>query len=371
MLAGMTYYEIASYFIIYSFIGWCVEVIYHAVKVGKVINRGFLCGPVCPVYGFGILAVFAMTKSVLPSLANMSESRLTEGDRLSEVLIVFLCCMILATAVELAAGWILDMAFHARWWDYSKEPFNLNGYICLRFSMIWGAAGVFVVRIIQPVMENASAYQLPEKYGWPLLAAAYAVYLFDFIVTVMIVAGMNKQLEELDEIKKNLRRVSDDLSERIGGGTIETQQKLEESRVQAALAGYEFRDELEEKRREYEARKAEIRRKSAARRLEFEKQMEELSEKAEERRAELEQQRAKQKEELEKQMAEIDRQREAFEQQVRDMLRQRTDLADSAERLKEKMLARRFAGSGRLLNAFPRMKHRKFQDVIKELQNRK
>ena len=53
MIAGMTYYEIASYFLIYSFIGWCVEVIYHAVKVGKVINRGFLCGPVCPVYGFG------------------------------------------------------------------------------------------------------------------------------------------------------------------------------------------------------------------------------------------------------------------------------------------------------------------------------
>ncbi len=328
MIAGMTYYEIASYFLIYSFIGWCVEVIYHAVKVGKVINRGFLCGPVCPVYGFGILAVFAMTKSVLPSLANMSESRLREGTRLSEIIVVFLCCMILATLVELLAGWILDMAFHARWWDYSSEPFNLHGYICLRFSMIWGMAGVFVVRIIQPMMENASAYQLPEKYGWPLLAAAYAVYLFDFVITVMIVAGMNKRLAELDEVQKKMRRLSDDLSEKIGGSTIQTQQKLEESRVQAALAGYEMRDELQRQRKEFERESAEFR-------LEAERQRAELSEKAEKRR--------------------------------REMAKQYAELTERSEQLREKLLAGRFAGSRRLFTAFPYMKHSRYPEMIERL----
>ena len=65
MIAGMTYYEMAGYFLVYSFLGWCLEVIYQAVKRGKVINRGFLCGPVCPVYGFGVLTVFMLTRSHL------------------------------------------------------------------------------------------------------------------------------------------------------------------------------------------------------------------------------------------------------------------------------------------------------------------
>ena len=337
MFAGMTYYEIASYFVIYSFAGWCIEVIYQAVKTGKVINRGFLCGPVCPVYGFGILAVFAMTKSVLPEVLHMTEYALTDGKNFTGLAAVFLCSLLFATLVELAAGWMLDTAFHARWWDYSREPFNLNGYICLRFSLIWGAAGVFVVRIIQPMMESAERFQLPEKYGWPLLAAVYAVYLFDFAVTVMIVAGMNRHLEELDEIQGHLRRISDDLSERLGGGTIQTQQKIDESRVQMALAGYEVRDELRRQRKELAGMAEESR-------LEFEKQREELKEIAAERRRAIDGQRA----ELERQYAE---------------------LAQKAEELKQKLMGHTYAGSGRLLHAFPDMKHKKHPDLLSALQD--
>lgn len=295
MIAGMTFYQIAWYFVIYSFIGWCVEVIYHAVKVGKVINRGFLCGPVCPVYGFGILAVFAMTKSGLPAMMNTTEGRFTSGQDVVGFLIIFICGMLLATAVELIAGWILDMAFHTRWWDYSNEPFNLNGYICLRFSMIWGIATVFVVRIVQPMMENAGTYHLPEKYGWPVLAVVYAIYLFDFIVTVMIVMGLNRNLKELDEVQERLKRVSNDLSERIGGRTIETQQRAQETKVQMTLAGYEARDELEKQRRE---------------------------------------------------------------------------LTKRVEILRNRITSGKFAGSGRLLAAFPDMRHRDYHEALIRLRQR-
>ena len=227
----MTLYQIAWYFVIYSFFGWCLEVIYHAVKVGKVINRGFLCGPVCPVYGFGVLAVFGLTKGALPKLAGISEKALTDERSVTGILVVFAGGMLLATAVELIAGWILDVCFHARWWDYSNEPLNFHGYICLRFSVIWGIAVVFVVRVVQPLMEEASGYHLDPKFGIPLLIVLYLIYLVDFVVTVMIVAGLNKRLAELDELQKKLHIVSDDLSEKIGTRTIKTQQAIEESRI--------------------------------------------------------------------------------------------------------------------------------------------
>lgn len=237
MIAGMTYYEIASYFLIYAFGGWCTEVIYQALKRGKIINRGFLNGPVCPVYGFGVLAVFALTGTFMPALKTRSAG---EGG-ISELLILFLIGMILATLVELIAGWLLDVCFHARWWDYSNVPLNFHGYICLRFSVLWGLAIVFVVKVIQPIMEKESKLQVPENYGWPILAILYAVLLVDFIVTAMIVAGWNRKLTELDDIRKKMRIVSDGLSQKLGSETIEAHQKFDESRVQAHLAGAELK----------------------------------------------------------------------------------------------------------------------------------
>ena len=135
MICGMTYYQICWYFLIYSFGGWALEVVYHAVACGKVINRGFLNGPVCPVYGFGVLSVFAMINTIQGGGYLMNDG------------MIFLFGVILATAVELIAGWLLDVCFHARWWDYSNKPLNLHGYICLEFSLIWGVAILLVVKV--------------------------------------------------------------------------------------------------------------------------------------------------------------------------------------------------------------------------------
>ena len=142
MICGMTYYQIFWYFLIYSFGGWVIEVIFHAVALGKVVNRGFLNGPVCPVYGFGVLSVFAMINTLQSSGYQMSDG------------MIFLFGIILATVVELIAGWLLDVCFHARWWDYSDKPLNFHGYICLEFSIIWGLAIVLVVKVFQKYVEN-------------------------------------------------------------------------------------------------------------------------------------------------------------------------------------------------------------------------
>lgn len=236
MICGMTYYQICWYFLVYSFGGWVVEVIFHAVTLGKVINRGFLNGPVCPVYGFGVISVFAMINTLQSSGYQMSDG------------MIFIFGVILATVVELIAGWLLDVCFHARWWDYSDKPLNFHGYICLEFSLIWGLAIVLVVKVFQRYVENHTLSHADSLLGWVVLAILYAAYLADFIVTVAVIRGLNKKLTRLDKIRSDMRIVSDKISDTLATTTIETAQAVGEKKVQAALARAELRDSAELKK---------------------------------------------------------------------------------------------------------------------------
>ncbi|MCR4671879.1 MAG: hypothetical protein K5637_01410 [Lachnospiraceae bacterium] len=256
MIAGMTYYQICWYFLLYSFAGWVIEVMYHAVTLGKVVNRGFLNGPVCPVYGFGMLGVLGLMHTIS-----------VESEENLNPFLLFLVGVVLATIVELIAGWVLDKLFHARWWDYSNKPFNLHGYICLEFSLIWGFAVVLIVRIIHPMLADLPDSFIPERYGWPILACLYALYLVDLICTVMIILKFNKRITELDELQKKLRIVSDRMSERIGTDTVKAAQTLQEGQIQAALGKAELKEDLEERKADLQKRRLELESKITAHQL--------------------------------------------------------------------------------------------------------
>ena len=236
MIACISYYHIFQYFLIYSFLGWCTEVIYAAFTTGKIVNRGFLNGPVCPIYGFGVIAVFGAI--------NTSLTRFDTGSRNGNLLLVFLCGMALATMIELIGGWALDKLFHARWWDYSDKPLNFHGYICLRFSVLWGIGIVLVVEVLHPLIAAMFDRTLPETVGWPLMYFLYMGYAADTMLSVMIMVGLNKRLAELDEMQKKMRVVSNTLSDGLGRGALETAQHIGEARVQAALAKAEAIDNL-------------------------------------------------------------------------------------------------------------------------------
>ena len=216
MIAGISYYHIFQYFLIYSFLGWCTEVAYAAVCEGRVVNRGFLNGPVCPIYGFGILAVFGTINTGL--------SRFGTGSSYTNLLLIFLCGMALTTMIELFGGWALDRLFHASWWDYSDKPFNFHGYICLQFSLLWGIGIVLIVEVLHPLIAATFDRIMPETVGWPLMYFLYIVYASDTMLSVMIMVGLNKRLAELDEMQKRMY---------IG-----------EAKVQAALAKAEAIDSL-------------------------------------------------------------------------------------------------------------------------------
>ena len=217
MILGMTYYQIFSYFIIYSFIGWCVEVVFHAVRFGRVINRGFLNGPVCPVYGFGVILVFG----VLNIIAALYSP--TGGVAGIPIPILYVLGLLLTSFVEFMGGFLLDKFFHARWWDYRNEKFNIGGYVCLKFSLIWGAGIVLIVRILHPMLIEQNLSRFPEQIGRWILVVMYAAYVTDVIVSALTMMKLNQQLAELEELRQSMRVVSNTLSYVLGEGTFVTE----------------------------------------------------------------------------------------------------------------------------------------------------
>ena len=339
MICGMSYYQICLYFLIYSFLGWVLEVVFHAVALGKIINRGFLNGPVCPVYAFGALGIFAMVNTMeahglLSALSQdgiraaslkLAEGRGQFSQEALELLLLFLTGMLLTTLVELVAGWLLYTFFHARWWDYSSFPFNFHGFICLKFSILWGIAVVFVVRILHPIIQRGSSEMIQPRWGWPVMGVLYLIYLIDFIVTTATVHGLNKRLEELDKIRAVMRVPSDAISETIGKSSIVTAQKIEEGQVQAALMKSEIKSAAQNKRTE-------------------------MIDSALETRDALKKTAAGKKEAV-----------------LSAGVKGGKALAARAGELRREILEHSHFGYGRLIKAFPGMKHRDYDDVLNEL----
>lgn len=241
----MDIYEMLWFFAIYSVIGWIIEVAYHAVTMGKVINRGFLNGPLCPVYGSGVLMVFAVLGLFGGDVETMS------------AWILFGVGIVFATLVEFIAGFLLDKLFHARWWDYRDRKFNLNGYICLQFSLIWGMAIAFVLRVVHPTFA-ALVYKIPERIGAAILGVFYVIFLIDLVITVMSVLKMNEQLRKMEELQKAILTLSDGMSEIIGEKTIKTVDKVDKAKVFADKILDEIAEDSEAYKAEHEMRREEL-----------------------------------------------------------------------------------------------------------------
>lgn len=203
-------YQLLSYFIIYAFFGWCLEVVYQAVDQGKFINRGFLNGPYCPIYGFGVIAVIG---SLTPIMDNL--------------LILFAGSVLLATLLELITGFFLEKIFHQKWWDYSDEKFNFKGYICLKFSLLWGVACLIVVRLIHPIIEKFVLF-IPSFLGRILLIIIYAGFLSDVIITLLAVKKIRKRMIILEGLSAEMRKISDYTGEKLFDKVVEIRERSEE-----------------------------------------------------------------------------------------------------------------------------------------------
>ena len=226
-------YQAVWIFIIYAFLGWCSEVAFAAVNKGKFVNRGFLNGPVCPIYGVGMLIVVLC-------LWNLRD----------RPLLLFLGSALLTTALEFVTGFVLERFFHDKWWDYSDMPFNIKGYVCLKFTILWGLAASFIIGAIHRFI-----YMLIEKtpfvLGVILLAVFSAAFIADFTVTLTALVKLPKKLKAMAEAERALRAVSDKIGENISDTTIAAKEKGE------ALAE-ENKPRFEELKAEYEKKKKEL-----------------------------------------------------------------------------------------------------------------
>ncbi|MCH5209834.1 MAG: putative ABC transporter permease [Oscillospiraceae bacterium] len=228
MILGFSIYEIINLFFIYGFLGWCVEVAYCGLECGTFVNRGFLNGPICPIYGVGgVIVVLCLT----PICDN--------------IILLFLGSALLTTILELITGFALDKIFHARWWDYSEVPFNLNGYVCLKFSVYWGLVCIALMRGIHPVIFGFVEH-IPHFLGVIALVFLAVVFITDAVITVLTINKLTKRMKLMNEIAEKIHSVSDDIGEHVYEGAVHIAHKGEEIRSK-------HKEELEELKEKYTA----------------------------------------------------------------------------------------------------------------------
>ncbi len=223
----MQIYHFVFYFFIYGFIGWCTEVAFATVKQRRFVNRGFLNGPICPVYGVGVGMVVILLESEELTLVPL-----------------YVVSTVLVTVIEGLTGYLMDRIFHHKWWDYSNQPLNIGGYVCLLFSLAWGVACVIIVRIIHPVIHRGVEL-IPSVFGIILVSVLGVAVLVDLYMTVAGIMKLNKKLDVMEKIAAELKEISNSLGENIHENVMETMEFSEETRKQLDTTESELREKLD------------------------------------------------------------------------------------------------------------------------------
>lgn len=198
---SLPYPFVESYlmFFIYSFVGWVVEVVYYGITEGKFINRGFLAGPLCPVYGLGFYTAIWIFEPMKDNF-----------------MVIFFGMATACTIVELIAGIILYHAFHMRWWDYSDYKLNFRGYICLRFYIYWGIAASLGIYVLHPAVKWLIAHiNYPVRLG--IVIFFTAILIADLITTIITIVGFKKKFEAMEKVVTGTKAVSDLIGSQIYG----------------------------------------------------------------------------------------------------------------------------------------------------------
>ena len=203
-------------FLIYSFIGWIYESVYVSIRKKHFVNRGFLNGPIIPVYGCGATLVFLFLWRF-------------KGNHV----LVFLGGMLVTTILEYVTSYFMEKFFHARWWDYSEFKIHIHGRVCLFASVVWGFFSLLVINVIQPFVIHVIDL-LKQPYNEYIAYALFTILCLDVIVTIIYTLRLNNLLSELKHIKVELSNYMLKI-------------KLFESReeLKSKLAGYKFTEILE------------------------------------------------------------------------------------------------------------------------------
>lgn len=188
-----------TYFIVYAFLGWVCEDIYCGIGKRKFINRGFLYGPYCPIYGFGALLV------IYPLLMVSKHP-----------IVVFIFGMVLTSILEYITSFVMEKLFATRWWDYSTYPFNINGRICLQNSLLFGLMALVVVYGLHPIVSRF-VERIPLGFLVIFLIMFTIFFVIDIVNTVIVLLRRKKVFlklkEDIDELRAQFESDRDILNE--------------------------------------------------------------------------------------------------------------------------------------------------------------
>ena len=175
-------------FTMFSLVGWISEVLYVGIfHEHKFVNRGFLHGPLCPVYGFGGLVILILPASLYNTWIPL-----------------FFSSMVMCTLVEYFVSWIMEKMFHARWWDYSHYKLNIKGRVCLLNSVLFGFLGVGVIHFVYPQMLNFLNWlgDFVIQVSSDMIAVVLAV---DIVATVRKLVDFSATMEKIKTFGESLK----------------------------------------------------------------------------------------------------------------------------------------------------------------------
>ncbi len=176
------------FFFIYSFLGWCLEVICKLISEKKFINRGFLIGPICPIYGYGVLIMTLFFKRYL-----------------KEPFTLFILIIVSCSILEYLTSYFLEKIYHTRWWDYTYRRFNINGRICLETMIPFSILGILTMNYVNPIIFNL-LNNLPKYIIYTFSLIFFFIYIIDNIISYKIIYNIQKLSKEIQEkqiIKKD------------------------------------------------------------------------------------------------------------------------------------------------------------------------
>lgn len=214
-------------FYIYSFIGWLWETVYCSIKAGHFVYRGFLIGPITPIYGFGILGVLYLVEPFQ-----------------YHIVILYVLSSILVTLLEYVTSYGLEKLFNATLWDYHDVPFNINGRVAIPVSMFWGIGCVFIVRFLHPRVLLLEGW-LADHFGMVLPLLLVGITIVDLVYTVVNMASFKKVTAELENLVAASQREFEAKREEGRAALAET---VEETRERLSSRVIDLQEDFQEKR---------------------------------------------------------------------------------------------------------------------------
>lgn len=180
-------FRLILYFVIYSFLGWVLESIFKSILQKKLVNSGFLYGPMCPIYGFGAIIMYLFLS----------------GFR-NNIVLLFFAGFFFLSIWEYIAGVLLEKKFHTKYWDYSDNFLNIKGRVCLLNSVFWGVLGVVFTLLLHPQTEKIVAFLNLKSLIYLDIVLMLAIAT-DCIITTIKVKSINSGLEKIKEIGETIK----------------------------------------------------------------------------------------------------------------------------------------------------------------------